>query len=153
MPAIDESHGQWPSVTSRPWLAVVPNALLTRKKKVTLGQALAELPLATQTTDGQFTTGLREIAKTHGVLLKPVLACQSFPQTMAAVKTGRFWSIVPEMAARDLPPDSVHQISDEALGSLAREAMIAWNPRLVRIRPGASKVASTLHSILQAKRQ
>lgn len=83
---------------------------MPRKRKFTLGQALAELPLATQTTDGQFTSGLREIAKSHGVPLTPMLACQSFPQTMAAIKTGRFWSIVPEMAARDLPPDSVHQI-------------------------------------------
>jgi DNA-binding transcriptional LysR family regulator len=134
------------------YVAVVPHALLQRKKKITLGQALAELPLATQTTDGQFTSGLREIAKTYGVPFTPTLACQSFPQTLAAVKTGRFWSVIPEMAARDLPPDSVHQLSDDALSSLAREAMLSWNPRLVRIRPGASKVASALHSFLQAKR-
>ena len=134
------------------YVAVVPNALMPRNKKITLGQALAELPLATQTTDGQFTSGLREIAKSHGAPLTPVLACQSFPQTMAAIKTGRFWSVIPEMAARDLPPGSVHQISDGALGSLAREAMLGWNPRLVRIRPGASKIASSLHSVLQAKR-
>jgi DNA-binding transcriptional LysR family regulator len=133
------------------YVAVVPNELLPRKKKMTLGQALAELPLATQTTDGQFTSGLREIAKSHGVPLTPALSCQSFPQTMAAIKTGRFWAVVPEMATRDLPADSVHQISDDALGSLAREAMLGWNPRLVRIRPGASKVASALHSVLQAK--
>jgi DNA-binding transcriptional LysR family regulator len=134
------------------YVAVLPNALMPRKRKITLGQALAELPLATQTTDGQFTSGLREIAKSHGLPLTPALACQSFPQTMAAIKTGRFWSIVPEMAARDLPSDSVHQISDDALRSLAREATLAWNPRLVRIRPGASKVASALHLNLQAKR-
>jgi len=134
------------------YVGLVPNGLLPKKKKITLRQALAELPLATQTTDGQFTSGLREIAKAHGVPLTPMLACQSFPQTMAAIKTGRFWAIVPEMAAGDLPPDSVHQISDEALQSLAREAMLAWNPRLVRIRPGASKVASALHSSLQTKR-
>lgn len=48
---------------------------------------------------------------------------------MAAIKTGRFSSIVPEMAAHDLPPDSVHLNTDEALRSLAREAMLAWNPQ------------------------
>lgn len=133
------------------YVAVVPNALLAKGKKITLRQALAELPLATQTTDGQFTAGLREIAKSHGVSLTPMLACQSFPQTLAAIKTGKFWAIVPEMAMCDLP-DSVHKISDETLQSLAREPMLAWNPRLVRIRPGASKVASALHSSLQTKR-
>jgi DNA-binding transcriptional LysR family regulator len=132
------------------YVAVVPNALMPGRKKITLKQALAELPLATQTTDGQFTSGLREIAKAHGVPLAPVLACQSFPQTMAAIKTGRFWAVVPAMAARDLPRGSGHQIFDDELGTLAREAMLVWNPRLVRIRPGASKVASAMHSILQA---
>lgn len=134
------------------YVAVVPYALMPRRKKLTLGQILAELPLATQTTDGQFTSILREIAKAHGVPLTPVLACQSFPQTMAAVKTGQFWSIVPEMAACDLSPGAVHQIADDALRSLAREVMLAWNPRLVRIRPGASKVAAVLHLNLQTKR-
>jgi DNA-binding transcriptional LysR family regulator len=134
------------------YVAVVPNSLLPRKKKITLGQALAELPLATQTTDGQFTSGLREIAKSHGAPLTPALACQSFPQTMAAVKTGRFWSIVPKLAACELSPGAVHQIADDALRSLAREAMLTWNPRLVRIRPGASRVATALQMNLQTNR-
>ncbi len=134
------------------YTAIVPNSLIPKKKKLTLELALAELPLATQTADGQFTSGLREIAKARGVPLAPALACQSFPQTLAAIKTGRFWSIIPEMAARDLPSDAGHAIADPALDALAREAMLAWNPRLVRIRPGASKIAAALQAALQAKR-
>ncbi len=58
--------------------------------KPTLRHALESLSLATQTTEGQFTSGLREIAKALGVGLTPALACQSFPQTMAALNSGRF---------------------------------------------------------------
>lgn len=134
------------------YVAVVPAALLAPKRKITLRQALADLPLATQTTDGQFASGLREIAKSLGSPLSPVLACQSFPQTMAAIKTGRYWSIIPEMAVLDLEPGTVQQISDGALSALAREAMLAWNPRLLRIRPGASKIAAALQSGLHMKR-
>ncbi len=131
------------------YVAVIPNELMPRKKKVTLRQALHDLPLATQTTDGQFTSGLRDLAKTFEAPITPALSCQSFPQTMAAVRTGQFWSIVPEMAVRDLSAGAVHRIFDDGLRALAREAMLAWNPRLIRIRPGASKVASALQMALR----
>jgi DNA-binding transcriptional LysR family regulator len=130
------------------YVAVVPTELVPKKGKLSLHHALRELPLATQTTDGQFTSGLRDLAKASGGLLVPALACQSFPQTLAAVKTGRYWAVVPEMALGDLPAGSVQTIPDDALQSLAREAMLAWNPRLARIRPGATKIAAALQSAL-----
>lgn len=131
------------------YVALVPEALARGKRKPTLGQAFAELPLATQTTDGQFTTGIRELAQAHAVPLAPALACQSFPQTMAALRTGRFWAIVPEISTRELPEGAVHRIADPALAQLDREAMLAWNPRLVRIRPNAAKIAARLQQALQ----
>lgn len=131
------------------YVAVVPHKLVPRKGTLTLAQALRELPLATQTTDGQFTSGLRDVAKAGGAPLIPTVACQSFPQTLAAVKTGRFWAVVPEMAAHDLPAGSVQKITDPALHALSREAMLAWNPRLARIRPGATKIAAALQSALK----
>lgn len=130
------------------YIALVPESLARHRKKLSLRQALAELPLATQTTDEQFTSGLREIAKTLEAPLTPTLSCQSFPQTMAALRSGRFWSIVPEIAARDLPPGTLHRIADATLATLDREAMLAWNPRLVRIRPNAAKIAARLHHAL-----
>jgi DNA-binding transcriptional LysR family regulator len=130
------------------YVALVPENLARTKKKLSLRQAIAELPLATQTTDGQFTAGLRTIAKTLDVSLSPALACQSFPQTMAALRSGRFWAIVPELAARDLPSGTAHRLTDAAIAQLDREAMLAWNPRLVRVRPNAAKIAVRLqHSL------
>jgi DNA-binding transcriptional LysR family regulator len=130
------------------YVAVVPE-VLEKKKRMDLRRAFTELPLATQTADGQFTTGLRELAKALGVTLSPALSCQSFPQTMAAVRTGKFWSIVPELAVRESPPGSVHRVADELLATLSREAMLAWNPRLVRIRLSATKIVAALHSVLK----
>ena len=129
------------------YVALVPDHL-TKQKKPTLPQALETLPLATQTTDGQFTSGLRDIAKTCGVALTPALACQSFPQTMAALRSGRFWAVVPELAVRELPSGIAHRISDPLLHQLDREAMLAWNPRVVRVRPNAAKIATRLQHVL-----
>jgi DNA-binding transcriptional LysR family regulator len=129
------------------YVALAPESL-AKPKKITLRHAVEKLPLATQTTDGQFTSGLREIAKTFGVTLSPALACQSFPQTMAALRSGRFWAIVPELAVRELPGGIAHRISDPLLEQLDREAMLAWNPRVVRVRPNAAKIATRLQQLL-----
>jgi len=56
---------------------------------------------------------------------------------------------VPELAVRDFPPGSVHRISGETLRSLDREAMLAWNPRLVRVRPKALRISAALHAALR----
>jgi DNA-binding transcriptional LysR family regulator len=126
------------------YVALVPDALARGARKPGLKQALADLPLATQTTDGQFTGGLRDIAKALEVPVTPSLACQSFPQTVAALKSGRFWAVVPEIAMPDLTANGVHRIADPLLRQLDREAMLAWNPRLVRVRPKAAKIAARL---------
>jgi DNA-binding transcriptional LysR family regulator len=99
-------------------------------------------------TDGQFTSGLREIAKALEAPLAPALACQSFPQTMAALRSGCFWAIVPELAVRELPSGVVHRVSDTLLQRLDREAMLAWNPRVIRVRPNAAKIAARLQQVL-----
>jgi DNA-binding transcriptional LysR family regulator len=130
------------------YVALVPENLARTKKKLSLRQAITELPLATQTTDGQFTFGLRAIAKALDVPLTPALACQSFPQTMAALRSGRFWAIVPELAARDLPGGAAQRLTDASLAQLDREAMLAWNPRLVRVRPNAARIAAKLQHAL-----
>ena len=131
------------------YTAVVAETLVRRRKNLTLRELLGELPLATQTTDGQFTSGLREIAKKLEITLAPALSCQSFPQTMAAVRSGRFAAIVPQLALRNEGVAGVHRVADEILRSLDREALLAWNPRLVRVRPNASKLCAALHAALR----
>lgn len=130
------------------YVALVPETMVKAKIKLSLRHAFETLPLATQTTDGQFTSGLREIAKAFGVAVAPALACQSFPQTLAALRSGRFWAIVPELAVRELPSGAVQRISDPLLQRLNREAMLAWNPRVVRVRPNAAMIAARLQQAL-----
>lgn len=80
--------------------------------------------------------------------LVPALACQSFPQTLAALRSGQFWAIVPEIAVRELAAFSMQRIVDGELEKLDREAMLAWNLRVVRIRPNAAKIAAKLQQVL-----
>ena len=94
--------------------------------------------VAVQTTDGEFTRKLREIAVSMGVAFRPVLSCQSFPQAASAVKTGLFASVLPALAMRDFPEKGFVWIEDAMLDRLSREIVLAWNPRITRVRPGAA---------------
>lgn len=55
---------------------------------------------------------------------------------------------VPEIATRDLPAMGQHRMGDPSLGHLDREAVVAWNPRLVRVRPNASRLAARLITVV-----
>lgn len=125
---------------------VVPSALLGKKAKPTPAEILGSLPIAAQTTDGQFAERLRALAHELGIEPRHALACQSFPQTLAAVRSGGFAAVLPLLATGDLPAKGFIQIGGAQLRSLSRELVLAWNPRLVRIRPAAGKLLGKLEA-------
>ncbi len=125
---------------------VVPTALIGKKAKLTPAEVLDRLPIAAQTTDGQFAERMRRL--THSLEIEPrhALACQSFPQTLAAVRSGGFAAVLPVLATTDLPPKSFVEIGGAPLRGLSRELVLAWNPRVVRVRPAAAKLLGKLES-------
>ncbi len=125
---------------------VVPTALIGKKTKPTPAEVLGRLPIAAQTTDGQFAERMRRL--THSLEIEPrhALACQSFPQTLAAVRSGGFAAVLPVLATTDLPPKSFVEIGGAPLRGLSRELVLAWNPRVVRVRPAAAKLLGKLES-------
>lgn len=131
------------------YVAVLPIALVSRKTIPAFSQLLHKFPFAMQTTDGQFTNQLRDIALCEDITFRPALCCQSFPQTLAAVRSGRFAAIVPTIALQELPSGSVHKISGEPLRQLQREIILVWNPRITKVRPHAAKVITALQSTLR----
>jgi len=131
------------------YCAVVPRSLITGRKRPTLREMLTVLPIAVQTTDGQFSRRLREIAAGMGLTLRPALACQSFPQTASAVRSGLFASILPKIALGDLPSNT-HVLPDGGvLDRLQREIVLAWNPRITGLRSGATRLLEQMQRLLR----
>jgi len=128
---------------------VVLKHLAGRGKKLTLRDVFEKMPLAAQKTDGQFTQRLREIAHSLDAELAPALACESFPQTLAAVRSGRFAAIIPVIATADLPAGSFVELAADQLQTLQRDLVLAWNPRSVSVRPAAAKLAERLAKALK----
>jgi DNA-binding transcriptional LysR family regulator len=131
------------------YAAIVPKALSARRTPPSLNEVLSSLPLTMQTTDGQFSSQLREIAEKLGIALRPALSCQSFPQTMAAVASGQFAAILPQIAVGEFGHATNHTVSDPLLKPLERDLVLAWNPRSLDVRPGARAALTRLQSALK----
>jgi DNA-binding transcriptional LysR family regulator len=131
------------------YVAVVPTALITSKATPTLGHFFSDYPMAMQTTDGEFTSRLREIIVSEKAPLRPALACQTFPQVFAAVRSGNFAAILPEIAARELPSGLFRMIRGSALRMLQRDIVLIWNARVIRVRPTAAETLTQIQSVFR----
>ncbi|MDB6059495.1 MAG: transcriptional regulator, LysR family [Verrucomicrobiales bacterium] len=130
------------------YTAIVPDRL--RPKKIaTLAELFTSCPVAMQITDGEFTKQLEIIAYEHNPRFRPALACQSFPQTLAAVATGSFAAVLPEIAIKDIPAASYYKIWEPTLKTLQRDIVFAWNPRVVKVRPHAAQIVANAQKIFR----
>jgi DNA-binding transcriptional LysR family regulator len=131
------------------YVVVVPRALVSSVQQLTLPEILSKMPLAAQTTDGQFAQRLRDVAQKCGIDFSPALACQSFPHALSAVRSGAFAAILPRLALGELPPEMVTIVDSDLLQPLSRPLALAWNPRVTAVRPRAAQLATELKKVLQ----
>jgi DNA-binding transcriptional LysR family regulator len=133
------------------YCVVVPASLVGSGKRPTLRDVFNHVPIAVQTTDGEFARRMREIANGLDVAFRPALACQSFPQAASAVKSGLFASILPKLALKDFPIKGFLFTEDRVLDRLQREIVLAWNPRITRLRPGATRLLEEMQKHFQLR--
>lgn len=109
-----------------------------QKKGLSFKQAVTQLPIATLGS-GSFYTLLQECLQKAGLKMGNVNATQSFPFALRLLRTGGFAAILPDIAEIELPGD-VLKLESPALEPLTRKLSLAWNPRLLRVRPAAEEV-------------
>lgn len=131
------------------FVMAVPRRLVAGVRQLNLSEVLAKIPVAAQTSDGQFAQRFKEVAATCGVDFRAALACQSFPHALSAVRSGGFAAILPRIAVSELPTEMIAIVDDPILRQLRRPISLAWNPRVTAIRPGASELAVELKKVLQ----
>jgi len=115
----------------------------------TEARLMAELPWVTLGSDGEF---MAQVLAGAGALgLKPAfrLVTESFPQAARAVHTGHYAGILPLHARSDFPEGGVRVVEARFLKNAARKVVLAWNPRLLRVRSGAEQAAACLKELIQ----
>lgn len=101
--------------------------------------AFARLPSATLEGRGQFRQELQRQAERRKLKLNLQLEVSSFPLVARAVATGGYAAILPSLAAAELESSGAVELRVDHLKSLSRELVLAWNPRLARIRTALAR--------------
>jgi DNA-binding transcriptional LysR family regulator len=133
------------------YAVVVPERL--RRRTMTLNVALTELPHAALSGDGQFVDRLKAVAAKSGGRFQAKVICDSLMLCMAAVRTGRYASVLPSHAISDFG-DIAEVIESPDLDPLSRPMALIWNPRSIEtLGADAERARDTLIRALRAESQ
>lgn len=105
-------------------------------------EILTRLPLATLEGEGVFRSKLGSLVRRTKRRLNIQVELSSFPLVARTVEAGICAAILPSLARYEFPTGSVAELKPDWLGALDRQMVLAWNPRLARIRPILLKAIS-----------
>lgn len=129
-------------ICSMDYALYVPAALAgkkVREREDDFSLLLDMFPLATLGSGSGFHASLRRNCTEFGIKLRVQCETQSFPFAARMLKSGAFMAVLPCMAEKELGEGFV-KVTHPALDRLARSISLAWNPRLLRVRPSARRV-------------
>jgi len=121
----------------------VPEKLYPRNAKAQ--QLMRELPLALQSSEEQVNDALRSVLEDDKLSAR--LRCETFPQAVQAVYSGRFAAILPTIARGVLNPKSFREVALPNAGDFEVELRMAWRAQTEK----SSKVARDLIKQLGAQ--
>ena len=124
----------------------VPEALIPTGHRLVLREILHEVPLALL-SDSSVMDALQSVVAPNE--LKVGAMCDSFTQAASALLTGRFGAVLPTIASSSLPQGQFRMIELKELQAMKRTVHLAWNPRMLALRPRATDVQRILRSALE----
>lgn len=127
----------------------IPQKMLAGKSRWDERRMAAELPWVTLGSDGEFMGQVEEAARQHRLEINFRLITESFPQAARAVRTGDYAAILPVHARKDFRDQEVRVIEPDFLKRTGRKVVLAWNPRMIRIRAGAEQAAGLLRELIR----
>ncbi len=117
----------------------VPKAMVSKGKEKDYKWCLENIPCATLALGSSFSNMLKNACFDDGYELKVALETQSFPYAAEMLKSKSFMAILPEMSEKFLPRGLV-KIQPPFFKVLERDIVLAWNPRLLAVRPSIKNV-------------
>lgn len=100
---------------------------------------LSQFPIGILEGEGQFQHELQDLLKGFNISLNCKIQSFSFPLLARAVKLGLVAAILPSIAASDFKDADIKIFSPKFLDPLNRRTVLAWNPRIARVRPSVQK--------------
>lgn len=128
----------------------VPKSLVPRNKNIDYSWYLKNVPCATLTLNSSFATMLKNCCAEVGFELKIALETQSFPYAAEMLKSKSYCAILPEMSETSLGKDII-KIQPPFFKMLERDIVLAWNPRLLQVRPSVKPIIDFFLTNLKSK--
>lgn len=117
----------------------VPRALVPKSRSADYRWCLQNIPCATMAMGSSFAAMLRNACFDDGYELKIAVETQSFPHAAELLNLKSYMAILPEMSEPFLPKSLV-KIQPPFFKILERDIVLAWNPRLLMLRPSVKIV-------------
>jgi DNA-binding transcriptional LysR family regulator len=106
------------------------------------------VPMAAQVSDRDFVSAMLAAAARSRRTLQIALQCETFPQVFRAVQSGRYAGLLPTLARGELAPSRFRELG---FGGRHRSSLrLAWSPKLLRVRPSATRTIERLQDVLRA---
>ena len=122
----------------------VPPPLLAGLDRDNLRGLLEELPLAVHLETSYIEAELEAATRGLGLRLNIRLRCDTFPNAMAALRTGRYATLMIRFPGLNPLPAGVESIPLPFLDHTHRDIYLSWNPRLIGMRPEAESLIKPL---------
>lgn len=126
-------------ITTVSYALYVPRPMVPPGREKDFKWLLENRPLTTLTNDTTFYASLVDCLRNLGIDGDAFCGTQSFPFAARLLKSGAYMAILPNIAECDLDA-SILKVEDPVLAPLNRAFSLAWNPRLVKVRPVAERV-------------
>lgn len=127
----------------------VPRGLLPGRRKRDFAWVIENVPVTSLVGDGQFRARLDAIEKKLNTTLKFPLECESFPHAWSALESGHYAAILPQLAVAKVRRREFVEIAPPSIDHPRRSVVLAWNPRLLRLRETASALREKLAAVLK----
>jgi len=114
---------------------------LSNKAMVAKGdwrKSLETLPLAAQAKYTHFQREFEKRASKERIRVSVRLYCESVPEVVRALHTGRYAAVLHSFASQELDPSAFRQVEVPFLDDLEPQIALVWNPRLLDIRGNAA---------------
>jgi DNA-binding transcriptional LysR family regulator len=121
-------------LTSVTYSLFVPRKLSPGIDEENIRERLDRIPLATA-MGGTFRDALETGAGKFGWPMEIAMSCSSFTQAARLVLSGNYGGVLPGIARVDFDPSRVVEVPLPFLKDYSRKLCVAWNPRLVEVRP------------------
>jgi DNA-binding transcriptional LysR family regulator len=121
--------------------------IVPKNKLKDVDWVLSQVPIALQ-SGTNFEDLLRYSYLERGVKINIKLYCESFPQAFSAMQTGCYAAVLPQYAEPFIDNKRFGSIKIDELKE-DKNMALAWNPRLLKIRPFMSSIKDQLIPLLQ----